>query len=60
MAADTKKTITEVQETFKRLVREADAAGQKVAPLDPGLATKIQRVKEGSAEVVKHIGERLG
>ena len=60
MSENAKKTVKEVQETFKRIVREADDAVKRAAPLDKDLASKIHRVKEGSSEVVKHIEERVG
>lgn len=60
MSADTKKTIQDTKELFKRIVREADEAGKRVGGLDGDLAKKIHRVKEGGGEVVKHIEERSG
>jgi hypothetical protein len=56
--SDSKKVVKEIQETFRRITREADDASRKAGGLDKDLATKIQRVKEGSSEVVKHITER--
>lgn len=58
--SDKKQTVKEIQETFKRIVREADDAGRKAGGIDADLAGKVKRVKEGSGEVVKHIEERLG
>lgn len=61
MSEQSKKSIGEIKETFRRLSQDADGAGQKAAPLgDRELSTKIQKVREGAAEIVKHIEKRTG
>jgi hypothetical protein len=52
------KEVSEIQEVFKKIQQQADAAGKKAAGFDKELATKIHRTKEGAGEVVKHIEER--
>lgn len=59
MSNANKETVKKVNETFKRIQREADDASKKVSGFDKDLATKIQRVKEGSGEVVRHVEKRL-
>lgn len=58
MSEETKETIQEVKRTFEKVGTDADNFQTKVAPLDGELAKKIQKVKESSKEVVKHIEER--
>ena len=58
MSAETKKTVKEVKETFKRIQKEAGDAAKKVGGFDGDLARKIHKISEGSGEVVKHIEER--
>ena len=60
MSEQTKKTVQEIKESFKRIVEQADGAGKKAAGLDRDLANKIRKVQETSVEVVKHIEERSG
>jgi uncharacterized protein YoxC len=60
MSEQSKQTVQEIQENFKRLTREADDASKKANTLgDKDLSTKIQKVKEGASEVVKHIEKRI-
>lgn len=60
MSDQSKKTVQEIQETFKRLTQQADDASKRANTLgDKDLSTKIQKVKEGSSEVVKHIEKRI-
>jgi hypothetical protein len=59
MGAETKKTMGEVCETFKKIVKEADDAGRKAASLDKELAGKIHQVKQVGEQIVKHISERV-
>lgn len=58
MSEQSKKTVQEVKEAFKKLGDQADAFHKKAAPLDGELASKIKRVQESSQEVVKHIEKR--
>lgn len=61
MSQESKQTVKEINETFKRLSREADDASKRANTLgDKDLSTKIQKVKEGSSEVVKHIEKKIG
>lgn len=57
MSEQTKKTVKEAQEFFKRV--EQDSEKFKSIP-DKGLGDKIKKVQEGAGEVVKHITERSG
>lgn len=58
MSGESKKTVQEISETFKRIVREAGDAAKKASSLDADLSKKIHRVREEGQEVVKHISER--
>lgn len=58
MSNESKKIVKEVQETFKKIVREAGDAAKKVHHLDKGLSEKIRKAGEQGNEVVKHIEER--
>lgn len=58
MSAETKEIIQEVKRTFEKVGTDADNFQTKVSPLDGELAKKIQKVKESSKEVIKHIEER--
>jgi hypothetical protein len=56
MSEETKKSVQEAKEFFKKVQEGADKF-QKTIP-DKGLGEKLKRVKEGATEVVKHIEER--
>lgn len=61
MSQETKKEVIEIKKTFERISKEVDDAGKRAGTLgDKDLSQKIQRIKEGSTEVVKHIEERSG
>jgi hypothetical protein len=55
MSADTKRTIKEAKDFFKRV---KELSGDYDSIPDPGLQQKIHKVKEGASEVIKHIEER--
>lgn len=55
MSEQTKKTVKEAQEFFKRV--EEGAQKYQSIP-DKQLTEKIKKVGEGAGEVVKHITER--
>ena len=57
MSEETKKTVKEAGEFFKRV--QQDAEKYKSIP-DKSLGEKIKKVQDGAGEVVKHIGERTG
>lgn len=57
MSEETKKTIKEAGDFFKKV--QQDAEKYKSVP-DKQLGEKIKRVQEGAGEVVKHITERTG
>lgn len=55
MSAETKKTVKEAKEFFKRV---KELSGDYDSIPDAGLQQKIHKVKEGAGEVIKHIEER--
>lgn len=57
MSEQTKKTVKEAGEFFKKV--QQDAEKYKSIP-DKDLGGKIQKVQEGAGEVVKHIQEKTG
>jgi hypothetical protein len=59
MSAESQKTVKEIQETFRKITKEADDAGKKAGNFgDKELTTKIKRLKEDAGSIVKHIEER--
>lgn len=61
MSEQSKQTVKEIEQTFRRLNQEVDDVSRRADKLgDKQLSTKIQKVKENSFEVVKHIIERTG
>lgn len=59
MSEESQKTVKEIQETFRRISKDAEDAGKKAGGLgDKELTTKIKRLKEDAGQVVKHITER--
>ncbi len=57
MSEETKKTVKEAGEFFKKV--QQDAEKFKSVP-DKQLGEKIKKVQEGAGEVVKHIQEKTG
>lgn len=55
MSKETKKNAQEVKEFFRKVEY---LSGEYTTIPDPDLQKKIQRVREGASEVVKHIQER--
>jgi methyl-accepting chemotaxis protein len=56
--SDTKKQVSEVVETIKKISEAAGEAGRKAAGFDKELSTKIHRIRQASEEASKHIEER--
>lgn len=59
MSAETKKTVQDINEKYKKIIREAGDDAARIGKADGDLAKKIVRVKENANEVVKHIEERI-
>lgn len=57
MSEETKKTVKEAGEFFKKV--QQDAEKYKAVP-DKQLGEKIKKVQEGAGEVVRHIQEKTG
>lgn len=58
MSEESKKTVQEISEKFKQLQTFSDDVVKKIGNGDKELVRKITTVKEGAAEVVKHIEQR--
>lgn len=58
MSEETKKTVQEISEQFKKLKTFSDDAIKKIGAGDKELVRKISTVKEGADTVIKHIEQR--
>ena len=61
MSQESKQAAKEIQESFKKLHQASEDLHKKSTTVgDKTLTEKIQRVKEGAGEVVKHLEKRIG
>jgi methyl-accepting chemotaxis protein len=58
MSKESKEVIEKVRRTFEVVKQGTDRLAEETVKIDKELSQKIQRVKETSEEVVKHIEER--
>lgn len=58
MSEESKKTVQEISEQFKKLKTFSDDAIKKIGSGDKELARKITTVKEGADTVIKYIEQR--
>ena len=60
MSNQTKETVIEIKKSFEKISKDVDGVGQKSGTIaDKELSIKIQKVKEGASEVIKHIEKRM-
>lgn len=58
MSKESKEVIEKVRKSFEVVQKGAERLAEETLKIDKDLSQKIQRVKESSEEVVKHITER--
>lgn len=60
MSEETKKVVKTVKQFMETVKIGSEELGEKSVKIDKELSTKIQKVKESAAEVVKHIEKKIG
>lgn len=60
MSEESKKQIQTVKKYFETIKTGSDLESGKSASFDKELSTKIKKVSESAAEVVKHIEKKSG
>lgn len=60
MSAETKQTIKEINETFKKVDQIAESFKKKTDGFDKELSIKIKKAQENAREITTHIEKRIG
>ena len=58
MSSETKKDVETIKKFFETFKEGGNKLSEKSKKFDKELTTKIEKVKEGAQEIVKHIEER--
>lgn len=59
MSEETKKSAETVKKFFEHIKEASEELSKETHRFDKDLSTKIQKVKEGASEVVKHVEKKL-
>lgn len=59
MSEQVKKDAGEIKKFFETVKEASEELGKRSGGFDKELSTKIQKVKEGAGEVVKHVEKKM-